>query len=73
MALRCGRGGVPGVWDLGGWLGGLYRYPNIPSQDPYLVNSSLKAPTYGQMKAILEVSRIGSRIDLRLTSELDQN
>ena len=50
---RCRGEGVPGVWYPEGGLGGLYRYPTIPSQDPYLVNSEVKDPTHGQMKAIL--------------------
>ena len=30
-----GEGGVyPGWWDEGGYLGGLYRYPGLPSQGP---------------------------------------
>ena len=49
---------------LGGCLGGLYPVPTQPSQDPYLVYSEAKGPTYGQMKAIIgpgyEVSQTGS-------------
>ena len=49
--------GVPGV--VGDWVGtregytGLYP---VPTQDPYLTIFSLKAHTYGQMKAILSIS-----------------
>ena len=49
-------GGVPGVWDEGGVGRGYTGYPPDPPQDPYLVYFWLKDPTYGQMKAILEVS-----------------
>ena len=56
------------VGGLGGAIPG--TIPS-PSQDPYLVIFSLKAHTYGQMKAILMVlmrfPENGSRIDLELT------
>ena len=49
--------GVAGVypgWGTGGWLGGLYPVPTRPSQDPYLVISEAKGPTYGQMKVNID-------------------
>ena len=48
--------GVPGVgvWWVGGGRGYTGTHP-YPPMDPYLVIFSHKMPTYGQMKAILEV------------------
>ena len=45
--------GVPGVWDMGGYLGGLYRV--LPQAIPGpIFNLFLRpGPTYGQMKLIL--------------------
>ena len=62
---------------LEGWLGGLYRVPSQPSPGPIFSIFKAKSPTYGQMKAILEVLmrfprmglgwvQNGSRIDLRI-------
>ena len=65
-----GWGGVPGVgWDLGGYLGGLYRYPSQAIPGPIFHIFKAKRPTHGQMKAFLEVSMRFLRIDLRLTSD----
>ena len=65
-----------GSW-VAGWEGVLPGYYPAPSKDPYLVIFSLKGPTHGPMKLILEVSmrfpRIDLRIDLELTSESTQN
>ena len=46
-------GGVPGVVGLGGSVGGLYRYPGPPSQDPIFSIYLVLDPTHGQMRAIL--------------------
>ena len=52
-------------------LGGLYRVPTQHSpRIPIFSIFKAKGPTYGQMKAILEVSQIWPQIDLRLTLEL---
>ena len=55
-----------------GWAGrGAIPVPQTqPSQGPKYSIFKAKGPTYGQMKAILEVSEIGSRIDLRIDPEL---
>ena len=52
----CTRGGVSGV---GSWVGGWEGYTGTqpqPSQGPIFSIFKVKGPTYGQMKAILEVS-----------------
>ena len=52
-----GGRGVPGVVGtrVGGWVG-YTGYPAGTLLDPYLVIFKAKGPTYGQKKAILEVS-----------------
>ena len=73
-------GGVPGCgeevypgWGIPGWvLGGLYRYSPIPVPGP-IFNHILSLrpyprPNEGHFKVIDEVSEIGSRISLRMTS-----
>ena len=46
-------GGVPGVWDLGGYWEGLYRVPPGHLPGP-IFNLILRlGPTYGQRKLIL--------------------
>ena len=67
------QGGVPGVWDEGGWWEGLYRVPTQPPPGPILSIFSLKVPTHGQMKVNLRLFDEVSQIDLRLTSDCTQN
>ena len=54
-----------------GWGGAIPVPHQDPPQDPYLVIFLASGPTYGQMKAISEVSmrfpKIGSQIDPELT------
>ena len=47
---------------MGGWVDIPGYYP-VTLQDPYLDIFSLKGPTYGQMKPILEVPMRFPRID----------
>ena len=44
-------GGVPGVWDWGGWGRGYTGTQPSTLPDPYLVHIQPQSPTYGQMKA----------------------
>ena len=57
MVPGCGGEGVPGV-GYGGWVAGraIPVPTNPPSQGPIFSIFKAKRPTYGQMKAILEVS-----------------
>ena len=59
-------GGVPGVGMTGGYwegvLGGLYRYPPVPSQDPYLVYFQTEAyprPNEANFKVLMRFLRLG--------------
>ena len=63
--------GVPGVvgtrWA---WRGAIPGTHPDQSQDPIFSIFKAQGPTYGQMKAILEVSLRFPRIDLRIDPEL---
>ena len=68
--------GVPGVWDdgrLGGWSGGLYRYPTRPVPRTHISHilalRPYPRPNEGYFMVSDEVSQIGSQIDLNMTSE----
>ena len=76
MVSPAGGVGVPGVRELGGYREGLYRVPTRPVSGPIFSHIlRLRAylrPNEGNFMTFDEVSKIGSRIDLRLTSELTQ-
>ena len=64
--------GVPGV--VGGWVPGRGAIPvptQYPSQGPIFSLFPGLRPTYGQMKAILEVSQINLRYDPQMTLRYD--
>ena len=62
-----GRGGVYPGWGMGGYLGGLYRYPSQdhPRTHIYTIFSlrPYPRPNEGVSQLFDEVSKIGSRID----------
>ena len=59
-----GWGGTGVVWE------GCYTgTPPVPSRDPYLVNLKAKAPTHGQMKAILSTLMRFPRMGLEWVPE----